>query len=112
MEFLSVETLTEARAYLSMLDNDSFLRSIGGAYIYIDGISLTSRSPTDWYWSNTGKKVSFPIPWRAGQPNNGGGSEYCLTIYRPNIGERFGFDDATCMGSAYVGCYRVDFLLP
>ena len=112
MEFLALETLTEARAYLSMLDNDSFLRAKGAAWIYIDAVGLTLKSPTDWYWSNTGKKISYAIPWRTGNPNNIGGSEYCIGIYRSGIAERFGFDDVTCMGNAFAACYRIDFMLP
>ncbi|KAL7036596.1 hypothetical protein ACKWTF_008856 [Chironomus riparius] len=107
-----MDTLEEARAVLTLADNHSFLRALQYTWLYVDGVALTIKSPTDWYWTKTGKKISYSIPWRVGTPNNDGGSEYCLTIGRYFTNEKFGFDDTLCDGRTRITCQRIEFFIP
>lgn len=111
LEFLTMDTLAEGRAVLTMADNNSILRTFTSVWLNIDGIALTLKSPTNWYWTNSGKKISYPIPWRPDAPNNHGGSEYCLTIGRYLTTGKFGFDDALCNNNDRISCQRIDFFI-
>jgi len=106
-----LDTLEEARTVLSFADNNSNLRTLTSVWLYIDGVSLSTNSPTDWYWTKLGEKVSYSIPWRPGTPDNNAGSEYCLTIGKGSINEQFGFDDARCDSSTFIACQRIDFFI-
>ncbi|KAL7036602.1 hypothetical protein ACKWTF_008861 [Chironomus riparius] len=110
LEFLSMDTLEEALAVLTMADDNSVLQTHAQAWIYIDSITQTIKSPTDWYWTKTGKKISYSIPWRVGTPDNHLGSENCLSIGRYYANEKFGFDDAMCDSKTLIACQRIEFL--
>jgi len=107
-----MDTLEEARAVLTMADNNSVLRAPSYIWLYIDGVALTPKSTTDWYWTKSGKKISFPIPWRSGTPGNGDYTEFCLTIGRNFPNEKFGFDDAMCDRVTRLACQRIELLIP
>ncbi|KAL7036603.1 hypothetical protein ACKWTF_008862 [Chironomus riparius] len=100
MELASMETLAEANALLTMADNHSFLRAVNDIIIWIDGIALSPISTTDWYWSNSGEKINFPIPWVIGQPSST--DQRCLSIHKAGINQKFGFNDFHCSDSYFI----------
>lgn len=112
LEFLSLDTLEEARTLQSFSDNNSNLRTSTSVWLYIDGVSMSVNSLTDWYWTKSGDKISYTIPWHPGTPNNAASNEYCLTFGKASINQKFGFDDAKCDSSTFVACQRVDFFVP
>ena len=92
-----------------MCENNAFMRSYGDTYIHVDGMTNTPRSSTDWYWTNSGRKINFPIPWQRVQPDfflN----EYCLSFMSYNVP---GFNDLPC--ETYIApfvCQRLDYFVP
>ena len=65
-------------------------------WIFIDGVTLTARSPTDWYWTETGDKIDFVMPWLPTEPDNGAGGalEWFLSIGRHTVAsEPVAFND-------------------
>lgn len=109
---ITLDTLDEARSVLTMSDNNSILRSYTSVRLYIDAVTLSIKTTTEWYWTKTGKKIAYPIPWRPGTPDNSLGNEYCLTIGRYLTTGIFWFDDAQCNDGHVVLCQRIDFLVP
>lgn len=98
MELTSFETMQEFAIF-----DEFFTRIIAPVnlklkWVIIDGINLipTPKSRTDWFWTNSGKQISYPIPWLPGQPDCAGGSEFCLTLGNENA-DRFLFNDYPCM---------------
>ncbi|CAG9805252.1 unnamed protein product [Chironomus riparius] len=113
LELVTMETLEEARAVLTMADNNSILRSYTSVWLNIDAVTLTIKSLTEWFWTKSGKKISYPIPWRPDAPNNHVGNENCLTFGRYLTSGKFGFDDARCEnGGNPIPCQRIDLLIP
>ncbi|KAL7036599.1 hypothetical protein ACKWTF_008858 [Chironomus riparius] len=112
LEFITLETLDEARAFLTMADNNSFLRSRSTYWIYIDAVTHTIKSRTDWYWTNSGKKISYAMPWRLAAPNNDYNDEYCLSFGKGSLNENFGFDDVMCNSGTPFACQRIELLIP
>lgn len=104
LELVSLETLTEAEYFYNLCHNNDV--TVG--WIFIDGMTLTPKSSTDWYWTNSGKKISYPIPWFPGQPDNYNEDEQCLTISHTN----FLFNDQVCQNypSLFV-CQRIDYFI-
>jgi len=112
MEFLTIETQAESQACLNLLDTNSYLRTISTIHFWIDALTVTLKSKTDWYWTNTGNKISFPISWIGTEPNNLGGSEFCLFVFKPSVNEKFGFGDGNCNTLRYALCQKIDLLIP
>lgn len=113
MELATMETLSEANAVLTMADNHSFLRALSNSILWIDGITLTPMSKTDWYWSDSGEKIDFSIPWLANQPNSA--DQRCLSIAKETINQKFGFNDGTCSSTSFMVrfiCERIDLYIP
>jgi len=65
-------------------------------YVFVDGITLTPKSPTDWYWTNSGEKIPYTIQWNKGEPNNYSNNENCLSIGRRIRNDTLGFSDHFC----------------
>lgn len=102
---VSFETLEEARSFLSMVDNNSVLRKMSKVWLWIDAITLTVKSTTDWYWTKTGNIISFPLDWYKGQPSGSG--QYCLSISKRSATTKFGFNDLQCYDSYNIVCQRI-----
>jgi hypothetical protein len=102
MEFASFKTIEEVNAVISMTKN-----VINFDWFLIDGISLKSKSPTEWYSTETGEKIDYVIPWLSGQPDGAGGAEFYLVLGKfPKTGP-IGFNDAPASGYAHLAlCQR------
>lgn len=107
---LTLETLEEQQSYLTLLESSTYLRSLNNAWYWVDSIRVGPA--TDWYWTKTGKKISFPIPWLAYQPDNWEGIEYCLNISKLTMNAKFGYADAKCSNNANVACQKIEFTVP
>jgi len=64
-------------------------------YVFVDGIALTPKSPTDWYWTNSGEKIPYTFQWAKGEPNDSN-NENCLSIGRGSRNDTLGFNDHKC----------------
>ena len=111
MDLVTLETLTEARAFLTLADREPFFQRYGEANFQIDGMTTTLKSTTQWYWTDSGNKFSFPIPWYPGQPDNQGNVEFCLTLI-PDTSNKFLFHDINCQNPYLFVCQRFDFVIP
>jgi len=107
-----LETLEEANALLTMTENHSHIKSLNSIWLWIDAISVLPKTATSWYWSKTGKKVSFPITWWTGQPDNL--NKLCLAIGKSTLNQNFVFYNGYCSGNGYLRfvCQRIDFYIP
>jgi hypothetical protein len=100
LELTTIETLLEAQTVINL----SKISGFGG---FIDGMTLTLKSPTDWYWTKSGKKLSFALPWRSGEPNNYNNvNEACLVL------SGTGFNDAPCSNIYSFLCQKIDLMVP
>jgi len=93
--------------------NNAFIQSYGTTHIHIDGMTLTPRSTTDWHWTNSGNRISFPIPWQPGQPDFHKNNEYCFSFIAGQDFFAQGFNDIECKD--YIApfvCQRLDSFIP
>lgn len=91
MEFLSLETRQEANHLLSLCDQFIHLME---EWTHIGGITKVAKSLDQWYWIVSGNKVNYRLKFGAGQPDNVGGKELCLSI--GNQAGNFFFNDLNC----------------
>lgn len=71
-------------------------RNMFDAVVHIGGMAQIAKSTTEWYWVTTNQKVSYSMPWVAGQPDHYANNEWCLTLWKPY---GFKFNDINCYGS-------------
>ena len=90
LELATFETSEEAKNFLNITANFEH------HYVLVDGIALTQESPTDWYWTNSGKKIPYDIEWADGEPNYYEAEERCLSIGIGNKKKYLGFNDYQC----------------
>lgn len=112
LDFASFETENEMNSFRLLFETNEELKSLQWQWILIDGINKvpTPRSKTDWYWTNSGNKIAFHIPWIPGQPDCAHGCiEHCLSIGRHSDGI-IKFNDYPCKAwpTQFI-CQHVDF---
>lgn len=96
MEFVSLESLQESNHLLKICQQNSQLFD---GWTYIGGLTTVGGSRTEWYWVDNGKKLSFELNFAAGQPDNAGNNELCLSIGNLGIATgNFFFNDNPCYG--------------
>jgi len=112
LELATFETRTEADTFIQIAKENQFIKTNAHPYVIIDGMTLTPRSTTDWYWTRTGERIYFTLPWRVGEPNFADGVEYCMSLI---LQEQFniGFNDFRCqnIGDPFI-CQRIDYFIP
>ncbi|CAG9807028.1 unnamed protein product [Chironomus riparius] len=112
LDLVSFETLTEVYNFIDMAKENSFVKSLGGVHMLVDGMTPTPNTTTEWYWTNTGTKVSFTLPWQEGEPNFLNNGEYCLALSAHEV-STLGFNDFPCdVGLSPFVCQRADFYVP
>jgi len=113
LELATVETRTEAETFLNIVENHQNIKALGKVWIRIDGITLSGKSTTEWFWTKSGNKIPFSLPWSPGQPDCYQSNEYCLSIGKGNANHKFGFNDVPCWNdsSSFI-CQKVEFMMP
>lgn len=81
-EFNVVNLLCQ-RHMQNLLHNDSVL---------IDGLAMQKMSKSDWYWTNSGKKINYEMEWAPNQPNFQKQNQWCLSLDNSN----YKFNDIKC----------------
>ena len=109
MDLVSFETLAESREFLTLIENNTEFRKLNSVWLWLDGIALTGKSKTDWYWSKSGKKVSFPMDWFVDSP--GSLDQFCMCIGRHESVQKSGFNDCYCYAAYKIACQRIEFHL-
>ena len=112
LELASFETLAEAENFINIAKNHPFVISYGGNHMLVDGMTDTPNTKTEWFWTKTGTKVSYSLPWQKGEPNFLNEGEYCLAIsaHEPST---LGFNDIPCqLGLIAFVCQRIDYFVP
>jgi hypothetical protein len=90
-ELATLKSSAEAATLSSILNLRTNLLT---HYVYIGGYAGASKSPSEWYWMDDDSKVSYNLPWNAGEPNFAGSNEFCLVMGpNPNFS---GTNDANC----------------
>jgi len=111
LELVTLESNSELQSFLNIINNNSYLRTLSGTYLWADGISLTPKSKTDWYWTKSGKKLTFPLPWALNQPDFLRVDEYCLALGKYN-NSNFEFHDGICSLFISFVCQRNELYIP
>ena len=92
MDVLELETLDESNKFRAMCkENYQWFDH----HTHIGAITLVDKSPTEWYWVSSGKKVKFALEFLAGEPDNNLNTEHCLSLWRGNS-NNFMFNDIYC----------------
>lgn len=65
-------------------------------WTHIGGISKLAGKHREWYWIATNRKVSYPMVFAVGQPNNYLGRQNCLGVSKEE--KTFEFQDIDCHG--------------
>ena len=109
LELVTLETLKEANYFLEIAENSETKKLAIPFWIFIDGMTLTPKSTTDWYWTESGEKISFSIRWASDQPDNWRGNEKCFSIGKRYPNDKFGFNDHACsnVNLPFI-CQRID----
>ena len=111
MELATFETLNEAETFLNVAYENAFIKAYHLSHFYIDGMTLTPNSTTDWYWTKNGEKISFSIPWQPDEPNFDSNVEYCLSVWIQDI-KVIGFNDGQCQNIEWPFiCQRIDYFV-
>ena len=92
MKFVSIDSQAEADYFIPRFVQNLALIEVSA---HVGAIATIARSSTEWYWVETSQKVSFPIPWLPGQPDNYGNNEMCMTITKASVSSIF-FNDIPC----------------
>lgn len=63
----------------------------------VGAVALEGKSLDKWYWAISGKRIDYPIPFGANEPNNVDNKEFCFSVakYPDN---NFWFNDIECNG--------------
>lgn len=95
MEIVSFDSKNEMDSFLELCKQKATLFK---TQTHVGGMTLEGKSLDKWYWVNSGNKVSYSLPFGPNEPNNDGGREFCLSIFRTpsNV---FAFNDIGCSGS-------------
>ncbi|CAG9805257.1 unnamed protein product [Chironomus riparius] len=111
-ELTTLETYEEMQIVFNLADN--YLKTLIDIGIFVDAMTLTLKSTTDWYWAKTGKKLSFALPWIPGEPNNSqNANEACLQFGKRTGSAVTGFNDVPCTSTAYTFlCQKIEFSIP
>ena len=65
-------------------------------WTHIGGISRFSGKNREWFWVGKNSKISYPLQFATGQPNNYLGRQNCLGISKEE--NTFEFQDIDCHG--------------
>lgn len=98
LEIASFETEKEAKHAIEALQGKV---SEINEHFYVGGVTASMQGSNAWYWLNSGNKISYNLPWNAGQPDQeakeGLGKQKCLAL---SLHEgKLGFNDVFCIPS-------------
>lgn len=91
MELLSLESESEESYFLNLCHQNS---AKFDTFSHIGAVTNKAHSRNDWWWVNSGKKLVFNPAFPPGEPNNNGGHERCLSLYKQPHG--FMYNDMVC----------------
>ena len=100
MKLVELESNEEQLAFLKILTEHPSIK-IDHSF-YTGGIWDNGN----WYWESSKKKISFPLIWFAGAPDNIG-KELCLIVQKRNSQVGVKFDDIHCDVKIHVLCQRL-----
>lgn len=93
MEMLSLESSDEESSFLTVC---TLWRTLFDRFTHIGALTTVEKSRTEWFWVNSGNKISFPISFSSGEPNSEDNNEMCLTMDKRS--GLFQYNDITCDG--------------
>lgn len=90
MDFAMIESTEEYNSVAYMLQKNGNQEYV----ILVEGITFTSKSLTEWFFTSTGEKIPFAMTWSPGQPDDAFNKEKCLSIISPS--PLYKFNDIPC----------------
>lgn len=91
MELARFESIDEVNKVFDMIKNSNDIVLQNGFWMFVDGMTPSPGSTTSWFWTQTGEKISFDIPWATTNPS--GGHEQCLSIGKHGLNHPLSFND-------------------
>ncbi|KAL7017388.1 hypothetical protein ACKWTF_010353 [Chironomus riparius] len=67
-------------------------------------------SSTEWFWTNSGEKIPYSIPWAAAQPDNFYNNEPVLSVGRISMDDKVGFNDIPANYAARFACQKTELI--
>jgi len=92
LRFVTLETEEEADFFLKLCAQNYDL--FESNYNHIGGIQSIRGNASSYHWVETGYESTFDFKWAPGEPNNGGGKQWCLAVKKERV--QFLFDDMFC----------------
>lgn len=95
MDLMSLDTSYEFSNFVKQATKSFFYFD---RWTHIGGISklVGGGKQREWYWISTNRRVSYPLTFAAGQPNNYLGRQNCLGISKEE--KTFELQDIDCHG--------------
>jgi hypothetical protein len=90
MDLVGFDTLNEYNEVRSMKASHS---SLFTAWTHVGGMASRFNS-FDWFWVHSGEKISYTIPWNAGEPNGGHVKHGCMCV--GPTADSLGLNDLPC----------------
>ena len=106
MDFAMIESNDEYISVANMLQKNGNQQYV----ILIEGITYTSKSQTEWFFTRTGEKIPFAMTWSPNQPDDGGSNEKCLSFISPS--PLYQFNDIPCNAVYPFLCQKYNQRLP
>lgn len=95
-DIASLDTLDEFNYVSSQCKQHQNL--ISNDYVLIDGLAMSPKTSKDWYWTNSGNKINYTMPWSPKKLDFAHQSEWCLSLGPAEI---YQFNDIRCNGEEY-----------
>jgi hypothetical protein len=92
LDIASLDTLNEFNFVSSQCKRQ---QNLVGDYVHIDGIAMSPKSAKDWYWTNSGMRISYEMPWAPKKLDFTQQLEWCLSLGPTGV---YKFNDIRCNG--------------
>ena len=108
MDILGLETEDEANLFHESMALKVDLLDVS---VQVGGITANGGNVTDWFWVSSGTKISYPLKWNEGEPNNYENDEYCLSLAK-DCENNFRYNDIDCWASPMQFVCQRESILP
>lgn len=109
MELATFETRDEAQNFVNILEQNEYFKA-NGRFVLVDGVTDLQGSPTEWYYSNSGEKIPYSIPWASSQPDNYYNNEPVLSVGRIAMDDKVGFNDIPANYAVKFACQKTEII--
>jgi hypothetical protein len=84
MHLATLNTQAEYQAVFGAIRTNADLASAGISNAFIGAYNVVPAAPSGWTWYDNGQKITYPLDWNSGEPNNYGNIEWCASFQQFN----------------------------